>query len=273
MGISLVLMVIDHRYSYLEAVRAQLSVVVLPIQYAVDSPVRAAKWLSTSLSARQQLLEENEKLREENLQLRFSLQKFEDLKNENERLRQLLGSSKKLKERTLVAEILAVENDPSSRKVTLNKGSHHGVYIGQAVLDAQGIVGQIVSCGFYQSVAMLITDERHALPVQVVRTGLRTIADGMGRDDYLSLRHLSNNADIMVGDLLVTYEFSGSEFPPSYQVGTVKEVVPDIAQPYAQVSAIPSSLLERNREVLLVWKEKPAVSDPNSENPTLPQSP
>lgn len=254
---SLVLMVIDHRYDYLKVVRTQLSVVILPLQYAVDSPIRAAQWLSTSFHARQQLLEESAKLREENLHLRFTLQKFEDLKSENARLRQLLGSSISVKERVIIAEVLAVENDPYSQKITLNKGSYHGVYDGQAVLDAQGVMGQIVNSGLYQSVAMLITDERHALPVQVVRTGLRTIADGMGRDDLLSLRYLPNNVDIRIDDLLVTYEFTGSEFPSGYPVGRVTEVTPDIAQPYAKVRAIPSALLERNREVLLVWKERP----------------
>ncbi|OQW91088.1 MAG: rod shape-determining protein MreC [Beggiatoa sp. IS2] len=253
---SLILMVIDHRYDYLKGARTQLSVVILPLQYAVDSPIRAAQWLSANLHARQQLLEENTKLREENLHLHFTLQKFEDLKSENARLRQLLNSSISIKERVLIAEVLAVENDPYSRKITLNKGSYHGVYNGQAVLDAQGIMGQIVNCGRYQSVAMLITDERHALPVQVVRTGLRTIADGMGRDDLLSLRYLPNNVDIMANDLLVTYEFTGSEFPAGYPVGQVIEVTPDIAQPYAKVRVVPSALLERNREVLLVWKEK-----------------
>lgn len=254
--VSLVLMVIDHRYDYLKVVRTQLSVVILPLQYAVDFPIKSAQWLSTSLSARQQLLGENAKLRTENLHLHFTLQKFEDLKSENARLRQLLGSSVSIKERVLIAEVLAVENDPYSRKITLDKGTHQGIYNGQAVLDAQGVMGQIVNCGLYQSVAMLITDERHALPVQVVRTGFRTIADGMGRDDLLSLRHLPNNVDIIEGDLLVTYEFTGSEFPSGYPVGRIVEVTPDIAQPYAKVRVMPSALLERNREVLLVWKEK-----------------
>jgi rod shape-determining protein MreC len=257
--LSIGLMTLDHRLEHLKIARIYLSALIYPIQYLVDLPVKASQWLSTSFSTRMQLLEENAQLKEHNLRLQVTLQKFEDLRHENERLRRLLGSSVKTGERVQVAEVLAVDLDPSSpRKISINKGRKQGVFEGQPLLDAQGVIGQVVHVGLVSSTVMLITDPDHALPVQVIRTGLRIVAAGMGAVNRLKLEYLPNtgiNAGIKVGDLLVT-SGRGDQFPPGYPVGTVVEVNPDIGQPYAQAQAEPKALLERNREVLLVWKDK-----------------
>lgn len=254
--LSVGLMITDTSFGYLTTVRTYLLGVVYPLQYLVDMPIKAGQWLSKSVSSRSQLLSKNDKLHRDNLQLRVALQKFEHLKNENIRLRELLHSSEKVGERVQVAEVLAVDLDVSKRNVLINKGKDDGVFINQPVIDAKGVMGQITKVGLFSSVVMLLTDPTHELPVQVVRTGLRTIAKGMGTINRLSLLYLSNtglNTGIKVGDLIVTSGI-GQKFPKGYPVGTVIEVTPDIGKPYAQVHALPRAILERNREVLLVWK-------------------
>ncbi len=265
---SIALMMTDHRLSYLETVRTHLLAVVYPIQYVVNFPVKMGQWLSMSVSSRIQLLKENANLREENLHLQVALQKFEDLKTENERLRRLLSSSVRVGERVKVAEILAVDLDPLKRKLLINQGKKDGVFLHQPVVDAQGVMGQVIHLGVFSSIVMLITDPGHELPVQIVRTGLRTVAKGMGAVNRLSLLYLSNtglSTGIKVGDLIVTSGF-GQKFPKGYPVGTVIEVTPDIGKPYAQVHVLPRAALERNREVLLIWMQEhlSAIDEPLS---------
>jgi len=255
--VSMALMMADYRFSYLETVRTYLLSLAYPIQYLVDLPVKASQWLSLSVSSRFQLLEENAKLQDENLRLQVALQKFQALEDENERLQRLLGSSVKVGEKVQIAEILAVDLGPSKRKILINKGKNDGIFLDQPVIDAMGVMGLVIRAGSFSSIVMLITDPDHELPVQVVRTGLRTVAKGMGTVNRLSLLYIPNiglNMSIKVGDLIVTSGF-GKKFPKNYPVGTVIEVIPDIGKPYAQVQALPKAALERNREVLLLWKK------------------
>jgi rod shape-determining protein MreC len=257
--ISIILMIVDHRLTYLDTVRTYFLALVYPIQYLVDLPVKTGQWLTVSVSSRRQLLEENARLRAENMRLRVTMQKFQALKNEKERLRSLLDASKKVDEQVQVAEILAVDLEPSKRKIVINKGKNEGVFINQPVIDGNGVMGQVIHVGFFSSTVMLITDPAHELPVQVVRTGLRTVAKGMGTVNRLSLLYIANvglNMKIKKGDLIVTSGF-GQKFPQGYPVGTVIEVIPDIGKPYAQVQALPRAALEHNREVLLLRKKVP----------------
>ncbi len=257
--LSITLIISDTKFGYLVTVRTYLLGIVYPLQYLVDMPIRTGQWLSKSAISRNQLLSENDRLHKENLQLQFELQKFEHVKYENKRLRDLLSSSEEVRERVQVAEVLAVDLDQSKRNILINKGKNSGVFINQPVIDAKGVIGQVTQVGLFSSVVMLITDPAHELPVQVVRTGLRTIAKGMGTINRLSLLYLSNtglNTGIKVGDLIVTSGI-GQKFPKGYPVGTVIEVTPDIGKPYAQVHSLPRAALERNREVLLVWEIPP----------------
>jgi len=265
--ISLGLMTVDHRFDYLRTARYYLSLVVYPLEYVIHFPVKAGYWLSTNLATQYHLIQENAKLHEENLLLRVSLQRLDDLYSENNRLRELLGSSKKVGERVSIAEVLAVDLDPDARKIRINKGTHHGVFEGQPLVDAQGVMGQVVHTDLLSSVVMLITDPSHALPLQFVRTGLRTIAVGLGTLNQLDLLYLPNNAPITIGDLLVTSGF-GEKFPVGYPVGRVVEFKTDVGQPYAQVRAVPSARLERNREVLLVWTKTQGESAAAPQNTT-----
>ncbi len=270
---SIALMLTDYNTNYLKIVRAQLLGGVYTIQYLVNWPVKAGQSLAKSLNSRFQLLEENENLREDTLRLQVKLQKFEALKAENQRLRRLLGASAKFQERVEMAEVLAVDINQSRRKILINKGLSDGVFTHQPVIDAQGVIGQVIQVGRFSSIVMLITDPEHELPVQVVRTGLRTVAKGMGTINRLSLLYLSNtglNTGIKVGDLIVT-SGAGQKFPKGYPVATVIQVNPDIGKPYAQGQALPKSALERNREVLLIWKLEPTSVIDDEFQTTNPQ--
>ncbi len=260
--LSMALMTLDHRGNYLERVRALVATLVYPVQALVHLPVSAGSWLGENLASRETLLEENTRLRSQNAILKGQLQKLISLELENMRLRKLLDSSQQVGERVLVAELVAVDLDPFTRQVLINKGSLNDVYRGQPVLDAEGVFGQVVHVAPLTSVVLLISDPSHALPVQVARNGLRAIAEGTGDDTRLALRHIPNNADIRVGDLLTTSGLGGV-FPTGYPVAEVAEVRPDNTQPYATVVATPLAHLDRAREVLLVWPDDPAAGLPD----------
>lgn len=252
MLLSIAMMTADHRSARLEPLRAGLALLISPLQYLVNLPFAAGAWLGDSFTSRNSLLRDNDRLQKEHLALMAHMQKYEALEVENQRLRELLQSSVRVEGRTSVAEIIAVDLDPFKRQIVLNKGTRDGVSVGQPLLDARGILGQVIHAAPYTSSALLITDPTHALPVQVLRNGLRSIAFGGGSSNRLDLPYLANNADIQVGDLLVSSGMGGS-FPPDYPVGKVVSVKLDPNEPFAKVSAEPSADMERNREVLLFW--------------------
>ena len=246
------MMSLDHRQNHLEGIRAGLSVLVYPLQYIVNLPVNATEWVGESLTSREALQEENDRLTLHQTLYKAKLLKLQSLKAENIRLRELLQSSKKVSERVLIGELLAVDLEPFTRQIVINKGSRNEVYLGQPLMDAEGAMGQIVHLGPFSSTAMLITDPNHAIPVQINRNGLRAIALGTGAPDKLDIPYLPISADIAEGDLLTTSGLGG-RFPPGYPVAMVTDVLKDPTLPYAIVSAMPTALLEQSREVLLVW--------------------
>ncbi len=252
---------LDHRQHHLEGIRAGLSVMVFPLQYLVDLPFAIFNWADTNLASHTTLLAENSELHKKQLALQFKLQKFEALESENQRLRSLLQSSSRKWERVLIAELLQVDFDPLRHMVLLSRGSNDGVFEGHPLLDAHGVLGQVVHVSPLSSSALLITDPRHTVPVQVNRNGLRTLAVGTGEAGILDIPHLPNNADIEVGDLLITSGL-GLRFPPGYPVATVSHIEKDPREPFASVQATPLAHLKRTREVLLVWPaaaEEPTV--------------
>jgi rod shape-determining protein MreC len=250
--VCLTLMLLDHRQQHLVRVRQALGVVVYPVRILVDLPFRAWQSVSTTFAARDALIEENEQLKRDRLNAEFRLQRLAALEMENARLRELLDSTARVGTRALVAEILAVDPDPYLHRFDLNRGLVDGVFVGQALLDAQGVVGQIVSVGALTSEAMQITDANSGVPVTVNRNGLRTIAMGTGDKSRLRLPYLTNNADVEEGDLLVSSGLGGV-FPQGYPVGRIAEVRRRPDQQFADVFAQPASALDRDREVLLVW--------------------
>ena len=253
---SIGLMAVDHRMHYLDSVRTALSLLVYPVQYLVNFPISASNWMGESIQSNEDLSAQNEKLKSQNAFLQAQMQKYVSLEIENMRLRRLLEASERLTDRVLTAELLSVDLDPFSHQVMINKGSRHEAYQGQPILDANGVYGQVVQVTPLSSTVVLITDPGHALPVQVNRSGLRTIAQGTGSVYKLDLLHIPNNGDIKEGDTLVTSALGGV-FPAGYPVAVVVEVIPDSSKPFAKVTARPLAELDKSREVLLVWKEKP----------------
>lgn len=175
------------------------------------------------------------------------------------RLRDLLGSSFKIGDRVLIAELMSVDLDPYRQQVLVNKGASSGVFIGQPVLDANAVMGQVVHVNPLTATVLLITDASHGLPVQVNRNGLRTVAQGTGIVNRIELLYLPKNADVRVGDLLVTSGLGG-HFPPGYPVARISEVRREPGKPFATVAAEPTARLDRSREVLLVWTLPPTLA-------------
>ena len=250
--LSIVIMILDHKHGHLDSVRSLLSTAIYPIQYVVNIPVKLASSISDAVTMRSYLLEENSRLREEHLVLNSKLQRFEVLEAENNRLRNLFESSLKLRERVLIAELMAVELEPFKHQIRINKGKKEGAYDGQPILDASGIMGQIIRVSPFYSDVLLITDPNHSIPVEINRNGLRAIAVGTGQKNVLQLEHLPSNADIKKGDLIVSSGL-GHRFPAGYPVGIVQNITLDPAEPFAKIIVVPSARLESSREVLLVW--------------------
>lgn len=263
-ALSVLLMVADHRFQHVENVRSFLSGTIAPLRYAVNLPAELFGWTSEQVATRNELIERVRKLERVNLRLRARQQKFETLRSENNRLRTLLESSAKRDERVLVAELLSVDLDPYRQQVVLNHGSRSGVYQGQPLIDAHGVMGQIIHVGPVTATALLISDPNHALPVQINRNGLRTIASGTGEPDRLELLYIPNSADVRVGDLAVTSGLGG-RFPSNYPVAMIEEVERRPGESFARVTARPRAQLDRSREVLLVWPDDQEVQEVSAE--------
>ncbi len=250
--LSVVLMFLDQRGSWLESVRSALLAAAYPLQVVVNSPSAAWQWLVQSFQTRESLRKENDALREELRELRLRTMRYEALARENAELRGLQTALPAVAERWLIAEIVNVELNSLRQRVLINRGSRNGVFKGQAVMDDRGLLGQTARVGPWSAEVILITDPEHAVPVQIERSGLRTIAVGAGDARSLALPYLPANADVQPGDLLITSGFGGV-FPAGYPVAHISEVRRDAVQPLAQVRATPLARLDRTREVMLVW--------------------
>ncbi len=253
--LSIVLVVVDHLSDYLDEIRAGLTVIATPVLIAADLPSREANEIREMFSTRGDMRSQIGELRQELILLKAKTEKMAALAAENNRLRGLLGSAAKLQDNVLVAELIGVDPDPEKHEVIIDKGSREGVFVGQPVLDAQGLMGQVISLSHFTSRVLLISDPSHSVPVQVSRSNLRLIAQGTGVTNSLELVHVQDTADIQVGDLLVSSGL-GKRFPVGYPVGIVNKIEHDPGRPFAIVTAVPSALLDRSRHVLLVFTEK-----------------
>ncbi|MCK9635116.1 MAG: rod shape-determining protein MreC [Methylobacter tundripaludum] len=266
---SVALLITEHRSHRLDSLRATLSVLVDPLKYLVDLPTVLIEQTTESVRSYSTLKKENAQLRDEQFIDKTRLLKFESLEKENIRLRALLENSFKLGEQLLIAELLSINTAPYENIVVVNKGTRFGVHPQQPVLDANGVVGQVFRALPFSSEIMLITDPNHAIPVQVNRNGLLTIAVGSGQLNRLNLPFLPNNADIRPGDLLITSGLGGT-FPSGYPVAVVDDFTPMSNKPFVNITATPKAMLDRNRELLIVWSDSSPVSltTPLSEKPT-----
>ncbi len=251
-GLSIALLIVDHRENHLDAVKKAIGATVYPLRVVVDAPVSMWRWIEDTTASRHELQLENSRLNAERLLTRARLQRYAALESENVRLRAMLEATGRVSSRIRVAEIMSVSANPFRHVLVVDKGTRDGVYDGQAMVDAEGVLGQIIEAELLSAQGILISDPDHALPVEVNRNGLRTIAVGTGEFDRLDLPFLPNNADIRVGDLLVTSGLGGA-FPSGYPVAIVDSVTRIPQESFAAVSARPVAELNQVREIMLIW--------------------
>lgn len=247
----------DKRLEVFVSVRAALSLPLAPLQYIVSWPTNLIDTIKSLTSTHDDLVKENLSLKAEQLLLRSQLQRLLAIETENNYLKALFQSSKQIKGKTLIAELLAVDFEPFTNQVILNKGTRDGVYVGQPVLDATGIMGQVILAGPITSRVLLIDDPKSGIAVQNVRNGIRGVAMGDSYSGRLKLMYVPNTADIKKGDIFITSGL-GDHYPEGYPVGKVIYVKQDPARQFAEVYIQPSARLDSSRQVLLIWKEKNA---------------
>jgi len=255
--LALGLIIFDKRYDHLGRIRRALSFVAYPVQLAVASPFEGWHWFRENVSNRDSLRADKAKLEADLRVAQFRLQRYEALEAESQRLRALRENTAGVAaDRFIIGDIMDVDLDAFRERVLVDKGASQGIFVGQPVLDSGGVFGQVARVEQYTSEVILVSDSAHAIPVQINRTGLRTVAVGTGDLSRLKLPYLPTSADVQVGDLLVTSGLGGG-FPVGYPVGTVARVRRDPAQSLAEVDVRPAAALDRSRELMFVWL-KPA---------------
>src|ERR1700704_5970214 len=264
--VALALIIVDKRYDHLGKIRRVLSIVAYPVQIAVASPFEGWDWFRESVSSREVLRADKTRLEAALRLAQFRLQPYEALEAESQRLRALRNSTAALTDRFVVGDVMDVDLDAFRERVLVDKGAQDGVFVGQAVLDAGGVFGQVARVGQLTAEVILVSDATHAIPVQVNRNGLRTIAVGTGDLGRLKLPYLPTSADVIAGDLLVTSGLGGG-FPAGYPVGTVAEVKRDPAQSLADVDVRPAAALDRSRELMFVWLKPGAAATASTAAP------
>lgn len=250
--IAVFLLSIDRSNQYTTKIKGQISIIFSPVYYVAALPSNVFYGVTDYFTDRNELIKENSVLKFEKLKLEGMLQKFTSVKQENQRLRDLLKSSAKVSDKLLVAELLHVTTEPGVQQFVLNQGANKSVYVGQAVLDSKGIIGQIINVNQFNSRVLLITDIEHAIPIEVLRNNYRAIAVGTGDAQHLELINVPNTVDIIVGDLLVSSGL-GKRFPNGYPVGKVIAIDKNPSLPFAKIIVEPIAKLNQVREVLLVW--------------------
>lgn len=251
-ALSVAIMALDQRQQHMIYVHQALSVITTPIQYLVDLPLKTLDWLSERVTTKNALLSDNQQLKANQVLLQAKVQKFLALERENNRLRGLLQSSVRLREKVVVARLLALDANPYVHQFTLAKGSRDGVFVGQSVLDASGVLGQVIRVNPFTSQVLLLTDTRSAIPVENTRNGIRGIVVGVGDMNRLALIDTPKTENIKNGDLLVTSGL-GQRFPAGYPVGTVGVVIHNPGEHFARINIHPKAQFNRSRFALLVW--------------------
>lgn len=268
LAIATVLMVADLRGGFAAQARVHLSTLAEPVWWLAAAPGRLIDGAGEFFTSRARLQQENDRLHRE-LQVNASrLHRLLAVAEENQRLRELLGGTRGYRLDAQLAGIIDVDLDPSRQRIVLDAGGNDGVRVGQAMIDAGGVLGQVIEVTPRHSTALLLTDPEHAVPVQVARTGLRAIAYGTGRTDMLRLPSIPQSGDVRVGDRLVTSGIGG-RFPAGFPVGVVESMQPDETQLFVVAEARPAARLDRGVEVLLVSNTRTGVDA----GPPLPPPP
>ncbi len=273
LALAVVLVVLDHRGGWLNQARAQASLLVQPLWMVAGWPGRIAETLYDDAGTMRQLTDENERLRNQLLVNSARVARLRTLGADNARLRELLGAAERGSLDVQLAPILDVDLDPTRQRLVLDAGSNDGVRIGQSVIDAGGLVGQVIAVKPMHATALLLTDPSHAVPVAVARSGVRLVAYGDGRSDVLRLPSIPLSSDIKVGDRLVTSGLGG-RFPAGFPVGTILSLRPDDSRAFLLGEVRPAAQLDRGRDVLLLRTvpaspDDPAMDSPEGDSPEL----
>jgi rod shape-determining protein MreC len=250
--LSVAMIVADARFNQLTPVRSAIGTGLAPVHWLGNAPGKFSDWVASLFTTRDDLLEQNEALNARLLILERRALKYAALASENNEMRQLMNSSQVLDDRVIVGEVVAVSPDPFSHEIVINKGSRDGVKVGQAILDANGLMGQVQQTSSFTSRVLLVSDSSHAVPVEVVRNGLRAVLLGNGDMDALELVHVPDTADIREGDLLVSSGLGG-RFPKGYPVAEVVSITKEPGEPFVDIQASPKAELNRSRLVLVVF--------------------
>lgn len=252
------LMVGDHRDGYGQVARQKMALVTGPFWWLASSPVRVFRSAKEALAFRSQLQADNEQKRHDLQMASARLHRLNAVVDENLRLRQLLGGTRGYSLKVRMAGIVDIDLDPFRQRLVLDAGSDSGVEVGQALIDSGGVLGQVVEVTRNRATALLVTDPDHAVPVQVARSGLRTIAYGTGHSDQLVLPNIPQSADIREGDVLITSGIGG-RFPAGFPVGVITGLRADKLRLFVIADARPAAHLERGNEVLLINNLPPAI--------------
>lgn len=250
----------DARFDQLTPVRSAIGTGLAPIHWLGNAPSELSGWVASLFTSKEDLQAENEELRARLLILERRALKYAALASENNELRQLMNSSEVLDDRVIVGEVVAVSPDPFSHEVVINKGSRDGVEVGQAILDANGLMGQVQQTSSFTSRVLLVSDSSHAVPVEVVRNGLRAILLGNGDTSALELVHVPDTADIREGDLLVSSGLGG-RFPKGYPVAEVSSITKEQGEPFVEIEATPLAELNKSRLLLVVFSPEQETTD------------
>lgn len=252
------LMVADHRDGYGQVARQKMALVTDPFWWVASAPLRIFSAAKDTLAFRSQLQADNERKRHD-LQIAIArIHRLNAVAEENLRLRQLLGGTRGYSLNVRMVGIVDIDLDPFRQRLVLDAGSESGVEIGQALIDSGGVLGQVIEVGKNRATALLVSDPDHAVPVQVARSGLRTIAYGTGHSDRLVLPNIPQSADIRKGDALITSGIGG-RFPAGFPVGTITGLRADKLRLFVIADALPAAHLERGNEVLLISNMPPAI--------------
>lgn len=252
---AITLMILDKHFAAVNQIRSLLSFSLTPVQYVVSWPIHLVDHIQQTFSTHDGLIKENLDLKAQQLLLKAQVQRLMAIESENNQLKALLRSSSQFQGKMAIAQILAVDTDPLIHQIVLDKGSHDNVYIGQPVLDANGIMGQIIQVGPISSRVLLVSDPQCGIPVRNARNGVRAIAVGDGYTGRIRLTNVTHTTDIVVGDKFVTSGL-GQNYPEGYPVGQVINVLHDPASAFATIQLEPCAHLDRGRQVLLAWPNK-----------------
>jgi rod shape-determining protein MreC len=262
--LSIALILFDHKLNGFGTTRVYLNSLVSPLQYLANLPGQLLNDSASRLVSHDRLFSDNAKLTHDAMLMNGQLQLLTFLQQENDRLRSLLNSPVQDNTRKLVAELMAVDNNPYSHQIVINKGAINGVYEGQPVLDDKGIVGQIMQVSSTNSRVLLIADVTHAIPVRVARNNVRLVVSGSGSLDELLIQHVAHSSDLKVGDVLLSSGL-GNVFPEGYPIATITSIIRDESRPFSQVRAKPVAQLDRLKYLLLLWSERTLDETPVTE--------